>query len=87
MRRASSSFILSPVAHAVSRLALFATLGIAVAGPSHAQTLETQNAVPAPPLTLKSTPMLAESVSKAPGDEGSTLVFGDRVSGRPDRQR
>ena len=85
MRHASSSsFILSPVAHAVSRLAVLATLGIAVAGPSHAQTrIEAQNAVSAP-LTLKSTPMLAESVSKAPGDEGPTLVFGDRLSGRPD---
>ena len=85
MRHASSSsFILSPVAHAVSRLALLATLGIAVAGLSHAQTrIEAQNAVSAP-LTLKSTPMLAESVSKAPGDEGPTLVFGDRLSGRPD---
>ena len=80
MRHASSSsFILSPVAHAVSRLALLTTFGIAVAGLSHAQTrIEAQNAVSAP-LTLKSTPMLAESVSKAPGDEGPTLVFGDRL--------
>ena len=86
MRRASlSSFILSPVAHAVSRLAMFATLGIVVAGPSHAQTpAEKQNAVSVSPLALKSSSMLAEGVSKAPDDRGPTFVFGDRVSGRPD---
>jgi LPS-assembly protein len=86
MRRASpSSFILSPVAHAVSRLVMLATLGLAAAGAGHAQALaEAESAVPSSPLTLKSSPMLAEGVSKAPGDEGPTFVFGDRVSGRPD---
>ncbi|ABM39367.1 LPS-assembly protein LptD [Polaromonas naphthalenivorans] len=86
MRRAShSSFILSPVAHAVSRLAMLATLGLAAAGPGHAQApAGAESAAAAPPLALKSTPMLAEGVSKAPEDEGPTFVFGDRISGRPD---
>ncbi|CAM3373746.1 LPS-assembly protein LptD [Polaromonas hydrogenivorans] len=86
MRRAShSSFILSPVARAVSRLAMLATLGLAAAGAGHAQApAGAESAVPASPLTLKSTPMLAEGVSKAPEDEGPTFVFGDRISGRPD---
>ena len=84
MRRASRSpFILSPVAHAVSRLVVCATLGLACAGPGHAQA-------PAPPaesegpVKLKSSPLLAEEVSNAPQDKGPTFVFGDRVSGRPD---
>ncbi|MDB5867992.1 MAG: Organic solvent tolerance protein [Polaromonas sp.] len=82
MRHASHSpFILSPVAHAVSWLALFAALGLAAAGPGHAQA---QAQAPASPLTLKSSPALAEGVSKAPEDEGPTFVSGDRVSGRPD---
>ena len=64
---------------------MFATLGIAVAGPGHAQApAEMESAVSTPPLTLKSSPMLAEEVSKAPGDEGPTFVFSDRISGRPD---
>ncbi len=86
MRRAShSSFILSPVARAVSRLAMLATLGLAATGAGHAQApAGTQGAAAAPALALKSTPMLAEGVSKAPGDEGPTFVFGDRISGRPD---
>ena len=64
---------------------MFATLGIAVAGPGHAQApAEMESAVSSPPLTLKSSPMLAEEVSKAPGDEGPTFVFSDRISGRPD---
>jgi len=86
MRRASrSSFILSPVAHAVSRLVLFATLGLAAAGTGHAQApADPESAVPPSPLSLKSSPLLAEGVSKAPGDEGPTFVFGDKISGRPD---
>jgi len=86
MRRASHSFFhLSPVALAVSRLALLAGLGLVAAGPGRAQS-----PVPAPqvtqsgPLILKSSPLLAESVSRAPGDEAPTFVFGDQVSGRPD---
>ena len=86
MRQASrSSFILSPVAHAVSRLVLFASLGMAAAGPGHAQTpADANSAASSKPLPLQSTPMLAEGVSKAPGDEGPTFVLGDRISGRPD---
>jgi len=86
MRHASrSSFILSPVAHAVSRLVMFASLGMAAAGPGHAQVpANADGAAASRPLTLQSTPMLAEGVSKAPGDEGPTFVFGDRISGRPD---
>ncbi|MEP6588652.1 MAG: LPS-assembly protein LptD, partial [Polaromonas sp.] len=86
MRHASpSSFILSPVAHAVSRLVMFATLGLAVAGPAYSQAPDAaENAVPDSPLTLKSSAMLAEGVSKAPEDVGPTFVFGDRISGRPD---
>ncbi|CAN5563037.1 LPS-assembly protein LptD [soil metagenome] len=86
MRRAShSSFILSPVARAVSRLAMLATLGLAAAGPGHAQApASAESAAPSSPLTLKTTPMLAEGVSKAPEDEGPTFVSGDQISGRPD---
>ena len=101
MRRASPSFlILSPVAHAVSRLVPLATLGRAAAGTAHAQApAGAANAVPVPaatasapaasdasskPLALKNSPLLTEGVSKAPGDQGPTFVFGDRVSGRPD---
>ena len=75
----------SPVADAVSRLVLFATLGLAAAGAGHAQApAATESAVPSSPLSLKSSPMLAEGVSKTPGNEGPTFVFGDQVSGRPD---
>ena len=86
MRRASRSiFFLSPVASAVSRLALLAGLGLAVAGPGRAQTpAGTPQVMSSSPLTLKSSPLLAESVSRAPGDEAPTFVFGDRVSGKPD---
>lgn len=97
-----SPFILSPVAHAVSRLAFCATLGLACAGPVHAQALAAPADAAAPPgagafaLTpagvaestdlpkLKSSSMLAEEVSSAPGSQGPVFVFGDRVSGRPD---
>ncbi|WP_029527008.1 LPS-assembly protein LptD [Polaromonas glacialis] len=87
MRHASRSFfILSPVAHAVSRLAMLATLGLAAAGPGHAQApaVVADGAGPSVPLALKNSPLLAEDVSKAPGDEGPTFVFGDKISGRPD---
>ncbi|MDB5743783.1 MAG: Organic solvent tolerance protein [Polaromonas sp.] len=84
MRRASpSTFILCPVAHAVSRLVMFSALGLAVAAPGRAQVQAGPEGA-APPLVLQSSPMLAEEVSKAPGDEGPTFVSGDRVSGRPD---
>ncbi|MDB5938621.1 MAG: Organic solvent tolerance protein, partial [Polaromonas sp.] len=83
MRHASRPFfILSPVAHAVSRLAMLATLGLAAAGPGHAQAPD--GAGPSAPLALKSSPLLAEGVSKAPEDEGPTFVSGDKISGRPD---
>ena len=88
MRRASCSFfLLSPVACAVSRLALLATLGLAAAGPGRAQAPgpgESPQALPPGPLMLKSSPLLAEGVSRAPGDEAPTFVYGDRLSGRPD---
>ena len=87
MRHASRPFfILSPVSHAVSRLAVLAALGLAIAGPGHAQTpaVVADGALPSAPLALKSSPLLAESVSKEPGDEGPTFVFGDTISGRPD---
>ena len=73
------------MASAVSRLALLAGLGLAVAGPGRAQTpAGTPQVMSSSPLTLKSSPLLAESVSRAPGDEAPTFVFGDRVSGKPD---
>ncbi|MDB5886353.1 MAG: Organic solvent tolerance protein [Polaromonas sp.] len=87
MRHASRSFfILSPVAHAASRLAMLASLGLAAAGPGHAQAPAGVEAAAGPsrPLTLQSSPRLAEDVSKAPEDEGPTFVFGDKISGRPD---
>ena len=96
--------MLSPVADAVSRLALCAALGLAAAGTGHAQTLAAEPAIAAEPaepasaaapqasaeasapLQLKSTPLLAEGVSKAPEDIGPTFVSGDKVSGRPDQE-
>ena len=87
MRQASRPFfILSPVAHAVSRLAMLATLGLAAAGAVHAQAPAAlaDGAAPSTPLALKNSPLLAEDVLKATEDEGPTFVFGDRISGRPD---
>ena len=86
MHRASRFlFHLSPVACAVSRLALFATLGLTAVGPGRAQTPgELPQAIASSPLALKSSPLLSEGVSKAPGDEAPTFVYGDRLSGRPD---
>ncbi len=95
MHRASRSpFILSPVAQAASRLALYATLGLACAGSVLAQEpAPSDDAAPLPAarasaaqesLMLKSSPMLAEEVSKAPGNTGPTFVSGDHVSARPD---
>ena len=90
MRHASRPFfILSPVSRAVSRLAVLATLGLAAAGPGHAQAPAVvpdgaASSAPSAPLALKSSPLLAEGVSKAPEDEGPTFVLGDTISGRPD---
>jgi len=97
MRRASPSpFILSPVALAVSRLAVFcATLGMTAAGTAHAQAAPeaprgASAAATAEPvesgggLKLKPSPKLAEEVSNDPENRGPTFVFGDRISGRPD---
>ncbi|HEY3049868.1 MAG TPA: LPS assembly protein LptD, partial [Polaromonas sp.] len=92
MHRASRSpFILSPVAHAVARLVFCATLGLAYAGPGLAQVpvqAPSADAAAEPeaeaPAKLKSSSRLAEEVSNAPGDEGPTFVFGDRITGRPD---
>ena len=84
MRSASRPFfLLSPVAHAVCRLATLAALGLAAAGGSQAQTPAAGVSLAAP-LVLKSSPQLAEGVSRAPGDEGPTFVSGDKLSGRPD---
>ena len=97
MRRASPSpFILSPVAQAVVRLALCASLGLGGAGAAYAQLptatedtalkLEPAASIAAAASTapLKSSPMLAEEVPKSPDNNGPTFVSGDRVSGRPD---
>lgn len=87
MRRASPpTFILSPVASAVSGLALCAWLGLMLAGPVRAQEPEggAQDAGAGGGASLKSSPMLAEETSKAPENQGPTFVFGDRLSGRPD---
>ena len=87
MRRASPpTFILSPVAQAVSGLALGAWLGLMLAGPVRAQAPEggAQDAGAGGGASLKSSPMLAEGVSKAPENKGPTFIFGDRLSGRPD---
>ena len=96
MRRASPSpFILSPIAHAVSRLVVYATLGMVVAGTAHAQSAPApgrEASAPTPAemaefesvLKLKPSPQLAEEVSSNPEDRGPTFIYGDRVSGRPD---
>lgn len=90
MRHASRSpFILSPVAHAVSWLAVFVTLGLACAGPVLAQAQPpAADVAPLPGElaggALKSTPMLAEPAANAPEDRGPTFVTGDRITGRPD---
>ena len=84
MRRASHSiFYLSPVARAVSRLALCAWVGLALAGPVRAQAPGGAEAADSG-ASLKSSPLLAEEVSKSPENLGPTFVFGDRLSGRPD---
>ena len=71
---------------AVSGLALWASLGLMLAGPERAQAPESgaQEAAAGGGASLKSSPMLAEDVSKTPGNEGPTFIFGDRLSGRPD---
>lgn len=91
MRQASRSFfLLSPLAQAVARLAALAALGLSAASVVQAQAPAPRpagaeaEAAPSAPLALKSSPLLAEGVSRAPGEEGPTFVFGDRVSGRPD---
>ena len=91
MRQASRSFfLLSPLAQAVARLATLAALGLSAAPLVQAQAPAPKaagaeaEAAPSAPLALKSSPLLAEGVSRAPGEEGPTFVFGDRVSGRPD---
>jgi len=88
MRAASPTpfFLLSPVARAVLRLMLPAALGLLAAGAGRAQAPAAlpPEAAAAAPLALKASPMLAETVPKAPGDEGPTFVSGDKVSGRPD---
>ncbi len=92
MQRASPfPFILSPVAQAVSRLLLCATLGLAYAGSGWAQVpLQTPPADAAAgpeaeaPARLKGSPKLAEEAPSAPGEPLPTFVFGDRISGRPD---
>ena len=90
MRRASPSpLILSPVAHAVSRLLFCATLGLAYAVPAQAQApaagpAPRGPATPESPVRLKGSAKLAEEVSNTPGNEGPTFLFGDRLSGRPD---
>ncbi|WP_092007969.1 LPS-assembly protein LptD [Polaromonas sp. OV174] len=84
MRRASPSpFILSPVAHTISTMVFCATLGLVCAGPGYAQTTA-EAAGSDSAIVLKSSPLLAEQVSKEPQDKGPTFVSGDRVSGRPD---
>ena len=90
MRRASPSpFILSPVARAVSNLAVSATLGLACAGAALAQTSPvtegaTKAPADAPAAHLKPSPKLAETVSTDPANVGPTFLFGDRLTGRPD---
>ena len=92
MRQASHPpLILSPVAQAARRLVLCATLGLAYAVAAQAQA---PSAAPAPapasngepdtPALLKGSPQLSEKVPSAPGDEGPTFLFGDRLTGRPD---
>ena len=83
--------MLSPVAQAVFRLVLCATLGLAYAGPGLAQVpVQTPPADAAAgpeaeaPARLKSSPMLGEEAPVAPGEPLPTFVFGDRISGRPD---
>lgn len=97
-----ASFLLSPVADAVSRLALCAWLGLSVAGTAHAQAptkaladadaaplsvapdATAGPAQPAAALQLKSSPMLAETPSRAPENQGPVFLSGDTLSGRPD---
>ena len=87
MRQASPPlFILSPVARAVSGLALSAWLGLMLAVPVRAQAPEggAKEAAADGGASLKSSPLLAEDVPRSPGSGGPTFIFGDRVSGRPD---
>lgn len=90
----SPTFTLSPVPHAVRCLAsvmALAASGLLASGlalPAAAQTLEPAPSLVSPPApdplgSLKASPMLAEQPPQAPGNEGPTFVFGDRISGRP----
>ncbi len=85
-----ASFLLSPVADAVARLALCAWLGLSAAGTAHAQApikaAADVDAAPQPAdtLQLKSSPMLAEEPSRAPESQGPVFVSGDKLSDRPD---
>ena len=80
MQRASHlPFTLSQVSRAVAGLLPYALLGLACGISTRAQAQQN----PAPPLVLKSTPMLAEKLPDGPDNQPPTFVFGDRVSGRP----
>ena len=92
MQRASSSFHLSPVSCAVFWLMSVTALGLVCAVPAFAQapTEATPPAlrapdelVPEPPLTLKLTPMLAETPPDGEANKPPTFVFGDSLGGRP----
>jgi len=92
MQRASSSFHLSPVSCAALWLMSATALGLVGAVPAfaQAQTDATPPALrapdellPEPPLTLKLTPMLAETPPDGEANKPPTFVFGDSLGGRP----
>jgi LPS-assembly protein len=92
MQRASPSFHLSPVSCAVFWLMSATVLGLLGGGPAFAQA-QTDAAPPVPwaavglqeepPLTLKLTPMLAETPPAGDANKPPTFVFGDSLNGRP----
>ncbi len=97
MRRASPSpFQLSPVSRAVLCVVSVTALGWGFHTPVGAQALQVlPPAVPlqeaagiygtdSPPITLKMTPMLAETPPEGEANVPPTFVFGDSVTGRPD---
>jgi LPS-assembly protein len=97
MRHASPSpFLLSPVSRAVLCVVSVTALGWGFHAPAIAQALQVvPPALPqqepagiygtdSPPITLKMTPMLAETPPEGDANVPPTFVFGDSVTGRPD---
>ena len=78
-------FVVSPVPRAVLCLVSIAVLGWVAGKPAHAQGVPGAAAVqPEPPLRLKESRLLQETLPEGDANTPPTFVFGDRLSGRPE---